>query len=70
MVQTLCESDAPDWSQEDNNDQRRRHIPDQIIRKFAEGNKFLAGAPNSTRSAGISRSPSRPGTAGWPNTAA
>ena len=42
----------------------RRHTPDQIIRKLAEGNKLLAGGTSSTRCAGISRSPSRPGTAG------
>ncbi len=44
MVQSLCVSDAPNWSEEDkHHDQTRRHTPDQIIRKLAEGNKLLAG---------------------------
>ena len=36
---------APDWGEEDLTDmtKRRRHTPDQIIRKLAEGNKVLAG---------------------------
>jgi len=41
----LCESDAPRWGEEDDTmTRRRRHTPDQIIRKLAEGNKRLAGA--------------------------
>ena len=46
MVQSLCGPVA--WcsdKEESNNDmasnKRRRHIPDQIIRKLAEGNKLL-----------------------------
>jgi putative transposase len=39
----LCESVAPDWGEEDSTMARRRHTPDQIIRKLAEGNKLLAG---------------------------
>ena len=41
---------------------RRRHTPDQIIRKLNRGNKLLAGGSSATTSAGF-RSPSRPGTA-------
>jgi hypothetical protein len=44
VVQVLCESDAQDWgAEEDAMTRRRRHTPDQIIRKLAEGNKRLAG---------------------------
>ncbi len=32
-----------DWGEEDRIMTRRRHTPDQIIRKLAEGNKLLAG---------------------------
>jgi putative transposase len=33
-----------DWGEEDSTmTKRRRHTPDQIIRKLAEGNKLLAG---------------------------
>ena len=40
----MCESDAPRWGVEDSTmTKRRRHTPDQIIRKLAEGNKLLAG---------------------------
>jgi putative transposase len=30
------------WGEEDRNMSRRRHTPDQIIRKLAEGHKLLA----------------------------
>jgi hypothetical protein len=44
VVQVLWESDAQDWGKEDDTmTRRRRHTPDQIIRKLAEGNKRLAG---------------------------
>jgi len=43
VVQCLCESDAPDWGEEDSTVARRRHTPEQIIRKLAEGNRLLAG---------------------------
>ena len=49
---------------------RRRHTPDQIIRKLAEGNKLLAGGAELDECVGTCRSLSRPGTAGWPNTGA
>ena len=47
MVQLLCESVARMFGQEESrNDmtskKRRRHTPDQIIRKLAEGHKLLA----------------------------
>jgi hypothetical protein len=42
VVKWLCESVATDWGEEDSM-ARRRHTPDQIIRKLAEGNKLLAG---------------------------
>lgn len=43
MSQVLWESDAPRWGVEDSTmTKRRRHTPDQIIRKLAEGNKLLA----------------------------
>jgi putative transposase len=35
---------------------RRRHTPDQIIRKLAEGHKQLAAGKDLARCAGISRS--------------
>jgi predicted RNase H-like nuclease (RuvC/YqgF family) len=46
MVQSLCDSVArSSGKEESNNDmasnKRRRHTPDQIIRKLAEGNKLL-----------------------------
>jgi len=49
---------------------KRHHTPEQIIRKLAEGDRLLNQGENSPRSAGNSRSPSRPGTAGRRNTAA
>jgi hypothetical protein len=43
VVQCLCDSDAPNWSEEDRTVARRRHTPEQIIRKLAEGSRLLAG---------------------------
>jgi transposase-like protein len=47
MVQLLCDPDARVRAGRIGNDmtakKRRRHTPDQIIRKLAEGNKLLAG---------------------------
>jgi putative transposase len=45
VVRVLCESVAPRWGEEDctTMTKRRRHTPDQIIRKLAEGHKLLAG---------------------------
>ena len=38
----MCESDAPEWGEEDSiKMKRRRHTPDQVIRKLAEGEKLL-----------------------------
>ena len=45
MVQVLCESDAREWAGRNCSTmtrKRRRHTPDQIIRKLAEGHKQLA----------------------------
>ena len=45
MVQVLCESDAREWAGRNRitmTRKRRRHTPDQIIRKMAEGHKQLA----------------------------
>ena len=45
MVQVLCESDAREWAGRNRitmTRKRRRHTPDQIIRKLAEGHKQLA----------------------------
>ena len=45
MVQVLCESDAREWAGRNRitkTRKRRRHMPDQIIRKLAEGHKQLA----------------------------
>ena len=47
MVQLLCDSVARCSGQEESDNdmtsrKRRRHTPDQIIRKLAEGNKLLA----------------------------
>ena len=42
----LCDSNAPEWARRNMNTmtkKRRRHTPEQIIRKLAEGNKLLAG---------------------------
>jgi len=38
----VCESVLQNWSEEDRIMSRRRHTPDQIIRKLAEGHKLLA----------------------------
>ena len=44
MVQSLCGSDAPNWSEGGpTNGHTSETHPDQIIRKLAEGNKLLAG---------------------------
>jgi putative transposase len=44
VVQAVCESETPRWGEEDfTMTKRRRHTPEQIIRKLAEGNKLLAG---------------------------
>jgi putative transposase len=44
VIRVLCESVAPRWGEEDSTvTKRRRHTPDQIIRKLAEGHKLLAG---------------------------
>jgi len=59
-----------DGGQEDTTMTRRRHTPDQIIRKLAEGNKLLAGGAELDEVAATSRSPSRRGIAGSRNTAA
>ena len=45
MVRVLCDSDALGGGQEEHGTmtkKRRRHTPDQIIRKLAEGHKLLA----------------------------
>jgi putative transposase len=45
VVQVLCDSDARGFGQEDHDtmsNKRRRHTPEQIIRKLAEGHKMLA----------------------------
>src|SRR4029453_886773 len=41
----VCQPVSPEWSEEDRTmtRRRRRHTPDQIIRKLAEGNKLLGG---------------------------
>ena len=39
----MCESEAPSWGREDHTTmKRRRHTPEQVIRKLAEGDKLLA----------------------------
>ena len=46
MVRVLCDSDALVEGREQQDTmtkKRRRHTPDQIIRKLAEGHKLLAG---------------------------
>jgi len=46
VVKVLCDSVARMFGQDECNDmtakKRRRHTPDQIIRKLAEGSKLLA----------------------------
>jgi len=32
---------CPEWGEEDRNVKRRRHTPEQVIRKLAEGEKLL-----------------------------
>jgi putative transposase len=51
MVQVLCNPDAHDGQEEaqhQTTNKRRRHTPEQIIRKLAEGNKLLAGGKQLT----------------------
>ena len=43
---------------------RRRHTPEQIIRKLREADRLLAEGKTVEEVAAISRSPSRRGTAG------
>ena len=38
----LCESEAPRWGKEDSTMKKRRHTPEQIIRKLAEGERLLS----------------------------
>lgn len=47
----------------------RRHTPEQIIRKLAEGQKLLAGGMDVEGCAASSGSPSRPGRGGSTSTA-
>ena len=49
---------------------RRRHTPEQVIRKLAEGEKLISEGKTIEEMVRTSRSPSRPGTAGGINTAA
>lgn len=49
---------------------RRRHTPDQIIRKLAEGNKLLAAGQELGEVCRHLQSRSRRGIAGWSSTAA
>src|SRR5664280_1046566 len=42
LSQALCESDAPEWGEEDCTMKKRRHTPERLIRKLAEGEKLLA----------------------------
>jgi putative transposase len=42
VVRVVCESVLQNWGEEDRIMSRRRHTPDQIIRKLAEGHKLLA----------------------------
>ena len=41
LSHTLCASDAPEWGDEDCTMKRRRHTPERVIRKLAEGYKLL-----------------------------
>ena len=49
---------------------RRRHTPEQVIRKLAEGEKLLGEGKTIEEVVVTSRSPSRPGTAGATSTGA
>ena len=49
---------------------RRRHTPEQVIRKLAEGDKLLGQGKTIEEVSVTWRSPSRPGTAGETSTAA
>ena len=42
MSHALCESDAPEWGEEDCTMKKRRYTPEWVIRKLAEGEKLLA----------------------------
>jgi putative transposase len=43
LIHPLCESNSPLWGRRmDTTMKRRRHSPEQIIRKLAEGDKLLA----------------------------
>ncbi len=48
---------------------RRRHTPEQIIHKLAEGNRLLGLGKDLEESPGTSRSPSRAGIGGGTSTA-
>lgn len=55
---------------EDRTTMKRRHTPEQVIRKLAEGEKLLGlGKDHSGRCVAIWRSPSRPGIGGGTSTA-
>ncbi len=49
---------------------RRRHTPDQIIRKLAEGNKLLGSGQELTEVCRHLEIAEPLGIAGWPSTAA
>jgi len=64
MVQSECglmlryaEQEGPAMAQ-------RRHTPEQIIRKLAEGQKLLSGGATVEEVCASSASPNRPGPAG------
>jgi putative transposase len=42
MVHLLCESEAHDCGWEDSDVKRRRHTPEQVIRKLREADRLLA----------------------------
>ena len=47
---------------------RRRHTPEQVIRKLAEADKLLGEGKTIEEVCATSRSPSRPSTAGGTST--
>ena len=49
---------------------RRKHTPDQIVRKLREGEKLLGEGKDLAEVCKTSRSPSRAGIGGETNTAA
>ena len=55
VVRVLCESVAPDWGEEDRIMTRRRHTPDQIIRKLAGGRQALGRGHRARRGVAASR---------------